>query len=70
MLQAVLGAPPLPVVGSLRLVADNPQLVDMPQLVVVDMPLAVVDTWLVVVVDVPVLVVVDSQHLQWQLQSL
>ena len=63
MLQDVQDAPPLPVVGSLRLVAGNPQLVDMPQLVVVD-------TWLVVVVDVPVLVVVDSRHLQWQLQLL
>lgn len=70
MLQDVQDASPLPVVGSLRLVAGNPQLVDMPQLVVVDTPLVVVDTWLVVVVDVPVLVVVDSQHLQWQLQSL
>ena len=39
MLQDVQGAPPLPVVGSLRLVAGNPQLVDMPQLVVVDTPL-------------------------------
>ena len=44
MLQDVQGAPPLPVVGSLRLVAGNPQLVDMPQLVVVDTPLVVVDT--------------------------
>ena len=70
MLQDVQGAPPLPVVGSFRLLADNSQLVDMPQLVVVDTPLVVVDTWLVVVVDMPVLVVVDSQHLQWQLRSL